>query len=124
MKKFLLVICAMLLTCVTAVNAQNSTETIMFTGTLTNPTTTVKDYIIRVYKSGKDKQILDEVKAEEDGSFRMAVFSDRAVRFVVLDKKKNVVFTRTFFGSEGNHKMDFNEIDLSKDNTRKTSANQ
>ncbi len=114
----------MLLTCVSVVNAQNSTEKIQFTGTLINPVTSVKDYRIRVYTVGKDKLILEECRPAEDGSFSIAAYSDKAVRLEVLDKKKKTVFCRIFFGSEGNHKLELNDIDLSKDKKDKAPTNQ
>lgn len=119
MKNFLLLICAMLLTGVSALNAQNSSEKIQFAGTLINPTTTLKDYVIQVSQTGKDNRVLEEIKPEEDGTFYISVVSDRPVRLEVLDKKKKSVFRRTFFGSDGNHKLELNEIDLSKEKIKK-----
>jgi len=117
MKKLLFVICAMLLACASVANAQGSTEKIQFSGTLVNSPVPVKDYRIQVCETGKDKRVLEEVRPEEDGSFYVAAYSDRPVRLVVLDKKKKVVVCRTFFGTEGNHKLNLNQVDLSKDKT-------
>lgn len=122
MKKILFIICAMLMTCVSVVNAQDL-EKIEFTGKLINPVTSVDDYRIRLYETGKTKFILEEVRAREDGTFYVSIRSDRAVRFAVLDKKKNIVFSRVFFGTADNHMWNFNEIDLSRGDTTKSLPN-
>lgn len=117
MKTILMLICTMFMTCASLLNAQNATEEIRISGTLVNPTTSIKEYSIEVRQTGNDNRLLEEIKPEEDGSFLVTVFSDRAVRLVVMDKNKNVVFRRTLVGTANNRKMDLKEIDLSKART-------
>jgi len=114
MKRILSLICAMFLACVFAVNAQNPVEKIVFSGTLVNPTTSLQDYVIQAVQTGKEKRLLEQVKPEVDGSFNITVMSDKPVRLIVLDKKRDVVFRRMFFATEGNNKLVLDKIDLSK----------